>query len=67
MHVQEHEIIVGSMHVQEHEIIVSSSYLNSGKIYDGWIRYLEFNHYYTKNQLISWSNCKELYYQKQTS
>ena len=34
MHVQEHEIIVGSMHVQEHEIIAGSSYLNPGKIYD---------------------------------
>ena len=34
MHVQEHEIIVGSMHVQEHEIIVGSSYLNPGKIYN---------------------------------
>ena len=34
MHVQEHEIIVGSMHVQEHEIIVGPSYLNPGKIYN---------------------------------
>ena len=39
----------------------------TGKIYDGWIRYLEFNHYYTKNRLMSWSNDKEIYHQKRMS
>ena len=30
------------------------------KAYNGWIRNLEFNSTYTKNQLVSWSDDKEL-------
>ena len=32
----------------------------TGKFFYGWIKDLEFNPVYTKNQLVSWSDNKEL-------